>query len=272
MSQPIDGFIFDLDGTVYLGETALPGAVEGLKELRRRDKRILFVSNKPLEPRSAYAAKLTRLGIPATPDDVITSAFVLGHHLAKTVPHLRLYVVGEENLLNELRGHGLIIVDELLAQDPQEVIEPQGIDAVVIAFDRTLDYRKLNTAYQALQRGARFFATNADKACPMPGGAIPDAGATIAALEHITGRTLELLAGKPSNLIVQVALERLGLPPERCMMVGDRLETDIRMGQEAGMATAVTLTGVSRREDVAQMSLPPDYVIANLGELPALIA
>ncbi|RME85161.1 MAG: HAD family hydrolase, partial [Caldilineae bacterium] len=142
---------------------------------------------------------------------------------------------------------------------------------VVVAFDRTLDYRKLNLAYQALMRGARFFATNADKACPMPGGAIPDAGATIAALEHITGRRLELLAGKPSPLIVQVALERLGLPAERCVMVGDRLETDIRMGQEAGMRTAVVLTGASRREDVAAMARPPDWVAENVGELVRML-
>ncbi len=134
------------------------------------------------------------------------------------------------------------------------MIDPQGIDAVIVAFDRTLDYRKLNTAYQALKHGARFYATNGDKTCPMPGGAIPDAGATIAALETITGRSLELLAGKPSTLTVEVAMQRLGLPAERCMMVGDRLETDIRMGQEAGMRTAVVLTGVSTREDVARMS------------------
>lgn len=272
MPQAIDGFIFDLDGTVYLGESALFGAVEGIRALREQGKRILFVSNKPLEPRDAYAAKLTRLGIPASPDDVITSAFVLGYHLAHTAAHLRLYVIGEQNLMNELRGHGLHVLNEFADQDPKQVIQPDGVDAVVVAFDRTLDYRKLNTAYQALLRGARFFATNADKACPMPGGAIPDAGATIAALEYITGRKLELLAGKPSNLIIQVALERLGLPPERCMMVGDRLETDIFMGQQAGMITAVTLTGVSRREDVARMSRPPDFVIENLAELPGIVA
>lgn len=270
--QSIDGFILDLDGTVYLGEAALSGAVEGIRTLREQGKRVLFVSNKPLEPRQAYAAKLTRLGIPASPDDVITSAFVLGYHLAHTEPHLRLYVIGEQNLLDELRGHGLHVVNEFADQDPKQVIQPDGVDAVVVAFDRTLDYRKLNTAYQALLRGARFFATNADKACPMPGGAIPDAGATIAALEHITGRKLELLAGKPSNLIIQVALDRLGLPAARCMMVGDRLETDIFMGQQAGMVTAVTLTGVSRREDIARMTRPPDFVIENLGELPAIVA
>jgi arabinose operon protein AraL len=123
---------------------------------------------------------------------------------------VRLYVVGEQSLRDELRSHGLIVRDEYLDQDPQQVIHPQDVEAVVVAFDRTLDYRKLNTAYQALQHGARFFATNADKTCPMPGGSIPDAGGTIAALEHMTGRQLELLAGKPSPLMMDIALEKLG--------------------------------------------------------------
>jgi NagD protein len=272
MAHSIDGFVFDLDGTVYLGDRALPGAVETIATLRAQGRRVLFVSNKPLEPRQNYAAKLTRLGIPTGPDDVITSGYVLGYHLAREYPTLRYYVVGEQALLDELRGHGLDIAGEFDAQNPKEVIQPDGIDAVVIAFDRTLDYRKLNTAYQALLNGARFFATNADKMCPMPGGGIPDAGATIAALEHITGRQLELLAGKPSLLIMQVALDRLGLTADRCMMIGDRLETDMRMGQQAGMVTAAVMTGASTREDVACMERPPDLVLDGIKDLPEALA
>lgn len=272
MKKEIDGFVFDLDGTVYLGEAALPGAVKTIELLRKNDKRVLFVSNKPLYPRTTYAEKLTRLGIPTIPDDVITSGYVMGYHLAKHQPNQTLYVIGEEALINEIRSHGLNVVDELLDQDEKEVIDPAGIDAVIVAFDRTLDYRKLNTAYQALLHGAHFYATNADKSCPMPGGGIPDAGATIAALEHVTGRKLELLAGKPSPLIIDVALARLGLPPERCLMVGDRLETDIFMGQQAGMQTAVVLTGASTREDAENMDSPPNFILNNIGEIPAIIA
>ncbi len=266
-SRPIDGFIFDLDGTIYVGEQLLPGAAATIAELRHQGKRVLFVSNKPLEPRQVYAAKLARLGIPATADDVITSAFVLAHYLAQHEPNLRYYVIGEGNFVAELRSHGLTVVDELTDQDPRFVIDPAGIDAVVVAFDRTLDYRKLNTAYQSLRRGARYFATNADKTCPMPGGDVPDAGATLSAFQHITGRTPELVAGKPSPLIMQVALERLGIPAMRCMMTGDRLETDIRMGHAAGMATAVVLTGVTRRADLEQAAPAPDLVLENLGDL-----
>jgi arabinose operon protein AraL len=254
MLSALDGFLFDLDGTLFLGEQALPGAVDTIAGLRERGKRVLFVSNKPLESRQAYAQKLTRLGMPASAEEVLTSAYVLGRYLAQHHPGLRLYVIGEAYLKEELRSHGLTLVDELLGQDEKEVIQPEGINGVVVAFDRTLDYRKLNTAYQALVHGARFFATNADKACPMPGGAIPDAGGTLAALEHMTGRKLEVLAGKPSLL-----------------MSGDRLETDIRMGREAGMKTALVLSGATKRSDLAEAGVQPDWVLQRLDELLDLI-
>lgn len=263
----LGGVIFDLDGTLYLGDAALPEAAQVCSELRRQGKQLIFVSNKPLAGREAYAAKLTRLGIPATPDEVITSAHVLSLYLKQTAPALRLYVIGEENTRAELSSHGLIVLDERLDQDPREVIDPRGIDAVVVAFDRTLDYRKLNTAYQALMQGAHFYATNADKTCPMPGGAIPDAGATIQALETITGRKVEWIAGKPSGLILKYACETLELPAERCMMVGDRIETDIRMGVEAGMHTALVLTGVTRREQIEESSVRPEFILETLADL-----
>jgi arabinose operon protein AraL len=267
----IDGFVFDLDGTVYLGDAALPGAVKAIAELRRRGKRVLFVSNKPLEPRRAYAEKLTRLGIPASDEDVITSAYVLARYLATHDPNLRYYVVGEENLKIELQAQDLAVVEELLDQDPIDVIRPDGIDAVVVAFDRTLDYRKLNTAYQALRNGARYFATNGDNTCPMPDGDVPDAGAILAYLEQLTGRKPELVAGKPSTVILETALARLELPPERCLMAGDRLETDIRMGKEAGMVAAAVLTGVSTREAAERASPAPDLILENLGEIMNLL-
>ena len=269
--EGVRGVVFDLDGTVYLGDQALPGAVEVISVLRGKGIKTAFVTNKPLAGAADYAAKLTGLGIPTPPGQVITSAVVLGRHLARHFPNLRYYVVGEEYLKDELRAMGLVVADELCDQSELEVIDPSGIDAVIVAFDRTLDYRKLNTAYQALRHGARFFATNADRACPMPGGAIPDAGATIAALEHSTGRQMELLAGKPSPLIMQTALELLQVRAGECLMVGDRLETDIRMGLEAGMHTALVLTGATRREDLAQSPVKPEWVLENLLELPPLL-
>lgn len=267
----LQGFIFDLDGTIYLGERALPGAVEVVARLRQQGRKVLFVSNKPLYPRQVYAAKLTRLGISATTGDIITSGSVLAAHLAMTNPNLKLYVVGEENIKNELSERGLKVVAELDDQDAFEVIDPNGIDAVVVAFDRTLDYRKLNTAYQALLKGAVFFATNPDMTCPMPGGGIPDAGATIAALQALTGRKLDLLAGKPSPLMMQVALRQMGCTAEACMIIGDRFETDIVMGQQAGMRSGLVLTGATRLDPDKPLSPTPDWVFQDLRELFALV-
>lgn len=263
----IDGLIFDLDGTLYLGDEALPGAVELLQELRRRGKRILFVTNKPLQPREQYAHKLTQLGIQAEPQDVLTAAAALGDYLVKKSPDLHLYVIGEPSLKKELLGMGLHVLDEFLDQDAQQVIDPGAIQAVVVAFDRSLDYRKLNTAYQALLNGALFLATNADKACPMPGGSIPDAGATIAALEHISGRKVDFIAGKPSAWMAALALSRLQVPAQRCLLVGDRLETDIRMGQQAGMQTALVLTGAAKEKEAQAAAEPPTMILESLADL-----
>lgn len=269
--KSLQGFIFDLDGTLYLGERALPGAVTTIARLREQGRKVLFVSNKPLYPREVYAAKLTRLGIAATTDDIITSGSILAAHLARTNPNLKLYVVGEENIKNELRERGLQVASEFEDQDAFEVIDPQGIDAVVVAFDRTLDYRKLNTAYQALLNGAAFFATNPDMTCPMPGGGIPDAGATIAALQALTGRKLDLLAGKPSPVMMEVALSQMDCSAEACMIVGDRVETDILMGQQAGMWSGLVLTGATRLDPDKPLSPTPDWIFQDLRELLALL-
>jgi NagD protein len=256
---------------VYLGENLLPGVLDTIRALRQSGKRILFISNKPLSPREDYANKLTRLGIPTLPEDILTSAYILGHYLVNHFPNYHYYLIGEENLRRELAEDGLTIVDEFLDQDPQRVINPVGIDAVIVAFDRTLDYRKLNTAYQALLAGAAFFATNTDKACPFPGGSVPDAGGIVAYLEFLTGRKLELLAGKPSPIMIQVAIDLLSLPPERCILIGDRLETDIRMGQQAGIHTVLVLTGVTRLEDVSLTSTPPEFVLPDMNHLVELV-
>ena len=148
---PIDGFIFDLDGTVYLGEEALPRAVEAIAELRRRGKQVLICQQQTAPTPPGLCRKTYPPGDSGGPDDVITSAYVLGFKLAHDYPDLKYYVIGEEPLKAELRAFGLKIQAEFFDQDPLEVIDPQGIDAVIVAFDRTLDYRKLNTAYQALQ-------------------------------------------------------------------------------------------------------------------------
>jgi HAD superfamily hydrolase (TIGR01457 family) len=252
-----DGYIFDLDGTIYLSERLLPGARETVERLREAGRPVVFLSNKPLESRESYAAKLTRLGIPTPAEDVINSTRALVHYLKMHHPEARLFVIGEENLRDELRADGLHLTEAI-----------EAIDIVVASFDRTLDYAKLNTAHQALVRGARFYATNADPTCPVEGGALPDAGGVIAFLETTTGREIELVAGKPSEHILQAALDRLGVPRRRALMTGDRLATDIYMGATLGMDTALVLTGVTTREDLEQSEIEPTYILPSVADIP----
>ena len=252
-----DGYILDLDGTVYLSERLIPGARETVHWIRESGRRVVFLSNKPLEPGSSYAAKLTRLGILTPSEDVINSTQALMHYLRAHHPEERLFAIGETALLDELRGEGFELTEQL-----------EEIDIVVAAFDRTLDYRKLNIAHQALVRGARFFATNADKTCPVEGGEIPDCAGVIAFLEATTGRKVELVAGKPSRHILEAAVARLEVPMQRCLMVGDRLATDMVMGWSAGMDTALVLTGVTTPAMLAESDIQPTYVLQSIADVP----
>jgi len=250
------GYLCDLDGTIYLSERLLPGAAETIQALRRAGSRIVFMSNKALQPRSDYAAKLNRLGVPVAEDDVINSSLVLAQHLSRIAPGARLFVLGEPPLLKELREAGLRIVDD-----------PAQIDYVVASFDRTFEYGKLNTAFLAIRNGAHFVATNADRTCPIDGGELPDAASVIGAIEGCTGKKVEWIAGKPSRMMVETGLRRLGVSPEECLIVGDRIETDVRMGIETGTATALVLTGVTSRQRMAQFPYKPDYVLETIAGL-----
>lgn len=252
------GYVFDLDGTIYLGDHAIPGAPETLAELRRRGARVAFLSNKPIEPAASYAAKLNRLGIQAAVEEVLNSSIIMARYLSRHAPGARVYLIGEEPLAEELRKRGIELVTD-----------PLACEYVVVSWDRQFTYKKLNDALQAIRNGARFVATHPDRTCPMPGGEVADVGGMIGAVEGVTGKKVELITGKPSPITVQEAMDLLGLAPDECIMVGDRLETDMRMGREAGMATALVLTGITRREQVEHSPWKPDYVLESVAGLIA---
>ena len=140
-------------------------------------------------------------------------------------------------------------------------------DAVIASFDRTFSYRKLQIAFDAIRAGARFFATNADRFCPVPGGGEPDGAAIIAAIEACTDTQVEAVVGKPSRYMSEAILNLVQLPPSRCIIVGDRLETDVQMGLNVGMASALVLTGATTREMFDTSSIRPTYVIDSLYDL-----
>jgi HAD superfamily hydrolase (TIGR01450 family) len=252
---PHRGWLFDLDGTVYRGETPIPGAAETIAALRADGRRVAFLSNKPLATGADYAGKLTRLGIPAVADDVITSSLVLARHLRRLDPGAPVFVIGEPPLVAELRAHGF------------EVRRDARVRWVVIALDRTFDYAKLCTALQAVRGGARLIATNPDRTCPTEEGEIPDCAGMIGAVEAVTGVRVEVVVGKPSPLMLEAALERLGLPARECVMVGDRIETDVVMGKRLGLATVLVLSGITRADDPRVAEVAPDAVLGSIREL-----
>jgi phosphoglycolate/pyridoxal phosphate phosphatase family enzyme len=252
---PQRGWLFDLDGTIYLGEALIPGAADVVAALRAAGRRVAFLSNKPLQSRDEYARKLTRLGIPTSSEEVINSSLVLARHLATLDPGASVFVIGEPPLVAELRAHGF------------EVRRDHHVRWVVIAFDRTFDYAKLNTALQAVRGGARLIATNPDRTCPTAEGEIPDCAGMIAAVEAVTGHTVEIVVGKPFSIILDVALQALGVVAEDCVVVGDRIETDIVMGRRRGLATVLVLTGITRADDPRIAELRPDAVLPSVREL-----
>ncbi|HSB05125.1 MAG TPA: HAD-IIA family hydrolase [Thermodesulfobacteriota bacterium] len=254
------GFIFDLDGTVYLSDRLIPGADRVIRLLRECGRKLVFLSNKPLQTREDYASKLTGLGVPTRPDEVINSTLVMINYLKKNAPIAKLFVVGETPFIKELKRAGFQITEE-----------PKEIEYVVVAFDRTFDYRKLNISFQAIKLGAHFVATNPDRTCPVEGGEIPDCAGMIAAIEAVTQKKVEVIVGKPSPFIIQTALEVMELQPKDCILIGDRLETDIQMGQNAGIATGLVLTGVTDVKTLKESSIQPDFVFQSIADVENLI-
>ncbi len=251
-----NAFLFDLDGTIYLGDTPLPGAVETITALRNAGRRTIFLSNNPTKTRAQYVTKLTNMGIPIAIDDLVNSSFVMVQWLLNEMPEARVFVVGEEPLKQDLLAAGFQL---------SEIADE--IDVVVASFDRTFAYQKLQIAFDAIRAGARLVATNPDRYCPVPGGGQPDCAAMTAAIEACTGVTCEAITGKPSPIMIQVIINMLQLPPEQCMMVGDRLETDIQMGITAGMATCLVLTGDATHEKLSASSFQPTLVLERIDEL-----
>lgn len=252
------GYVFDLDGTLYLGDALLPGAAETVVAIRAHGARLAFLTNKPLERPGAYAAKLVSLGIPAEPGEVVSSTDALVRYLREHAAGVRILAISEP------------LVEALLAEAGFETValtEPERADLVVVSWDRTFDYAKLVAAFRAVRAGARLVATNPDPFCPFPDGDLPDCAAMLAAIEASTGVRAEAVVGKPSAHMADTLLERLDLPAGDTVLVGDRLATDVRMAHEAGMASALVLTGATAPSDVTQAAAAPDFVLAGVAEI-----
>jgi glycerol 3-phosphatase-2 len=254
LADEFDGFLVDLDGVVWIGREMVPGAVETLARLLADGTELVFVTNNSVKQPSAYAARLRDAGIEIADDRVLTGGAVTARLAAERVgPGATAFVIGAPGFKETVEAAGLKLVDGKAAQ---------SADAVVVSAHREFDYAELLTATKALQAGAALFGTSRDPTLPMPGGAWPGTGATLAAVETASGKRA-ITGGKPEHHLFDQA--RALIPKAgRVAIVGDRIASDIEGGRRAGLATILVLTGACSREDAATAEPPPDHVIDDL--------
>jgi len=254
------GVIVDLDGTVYVGEDPIPGAADAVRTLRERGIDVLFCSNNPTKTPDEYADRLAGMGIEATAEQVLPASTVLRDHLREHHADDATYLVGAPSLAAYLRAAG------------QELVEDSRAASVFVAsWDETFGYGTMQAALNGVDAETTFLGTDPDRVVPTEDGGMPGSGAVIAAVAGTVGRDPDRVLGKPSPEAAEAALARLGLPAEDCLVVGDRLDTDLAMGAAHGMATALVLTGVTDRTDVNDSPVDPDFVIDSLADLPPIL-
>ena len=249
--------LFDMDGTIYLGDRLLHGALDLTGFLEEIQLPFYFLTNNSSKSRDDYAEKLARLGLHTDNESIISSGQATALYLRERKPGARLYVVGTPSLEEEFSRHGF----HMVAEDP---------DYTVLGFDTTLTYEKLRVLCDFVREGRPYIATHPDINCPTEDGFMPDIGAIIALVAASTGRQPDVIIGKPHAPIVETITEITGFSPEEIVIVGDRLYTDIALGQ-AGLTTVLVLTGETKLEDISGSPYQPDVVVEDLKTLLKII-
>src|SRR5215208_6553778 len=245
-------FLLDMDGTFYLGDHLIEGALEFIKVVRQQGREYLFLTNNSSKDSGQYAEKITRLGLPIGREKILTSGEATAMHVQNQKPGARVFVVGTSALENEFHERGFTLTDATP-------------DFVILGFDTTLTYTKLWKMCDLVRAGVPYIATHPDYNCPTETGFMPDIGATLAFVKASTGREPDLVVGKPNRLFVEKAAERTGIPVSNMCMIGDRLYTDIALGQVTGIPTILVLSGETQAEEVASSPFQPSYIFQNLG-------
>jgi HAD superfamily hydrolase (TIGR01450 family) len=256
-----EGYVFDLDGTIYLGDELLPGAKRLVLKLRELGKRVVFLSNNPTKDPKMYAEKLGTLGLETLASEIVNTVVTMTGWLLRNYPEATVFPISEEPLKNSLSEAGI-----RMSQDPEE------IDIVIASYDRGFDYRKLQIAFDAIwfYERAMLVTTNPDRYCPFPGGrGEPDAAAIVAAIEACTGTKCQVNVGKPDPIMLETIMDLIGLEAKECVMSGDRLYTEIQMAKRAGMPSAIVLTGETTEKDLAGEPVEnlPDYTLERIDHL-----
>lgn len=250
-------FLLDLDGTVYLEDELLPGAEAFLAWVRETGGTVRYLTNNSSRGVDAGLEKMRRLGVPAEREEFLTAVEATVYYLRTSrSPSEVYYVVGTDSFRRQLAEAGF-----RLREEPAE-----DVTAVLVGFDTELTYRKVENACRLLARGADFLATNPDWACPTLFGFVPDCGAICELIGRGAGRK-PVFIGKPDPTMIRLALEQTGCAPEEALMVGDRLYTDIACGVNAGVDTALVLTGEATAADAAVSDTPPSLICRDMAEL-----
>ncbi len=256
-----DAYVFDMDGTIYLGDEFLPGAKRLIEELRRRQVTVRFLSNNPTKNPQQYAQKLERLGLATPVTEIANTVVTTIRWLKRHHPHATVFPIAEAPLIEAIQTAQIRISDN-----------PREIDIVIASYDRTFDYRKLQIAFDALwyHRRAILIATNPDRYCPLSQGrGEPDCAAIVAAIEACTGCKCQEVIGKPNPNMLTAALGNEAIDLKNVIMVGDRLSTDIKMAIDTGIDSAMPLTGESQIPDVEALpeTEQPTYILERLDHL-----
>lgn len=251
-------FLFDMDGTLYLGDDVYQGAVALMEALPRLGKRYIYLTNNSSRAGTDYITRLRRLGFPCEAENVFTSGMATGMYLNQHHKGERVYLVGTAAFRRELLSYGI----ELVEEDAQ---------VVVVGFDTELVYEKLDKATHFLRRGATFIAANPDWVCPMPNDEVlPDCGSICALLTAASGKEPTYI-GKPNRNMVDVISAMTGVPNEKICAVGDRLYTDIAVAQNAGAVSVLVLSGETDQKMVDEAQRKPDYVLDGVWTLHQLL-
>jgi HAD superfamily hydrolase (TIGR01457 family) len=251
-------FILDMDGTFYLGNRLLPGALDFIGYLRETGREFLFLTNNSSRHAEYYTGKLARLGLRCGPEDVLTAGEATAHYIKLHKAGARIFLLGTPELEHEFAQHGF----QLTADQP---------DFVVLGFDTTLTYEKLATACHLIRKGVPFIATHPDINCPTEEGYIPDCGAMTALIQASTGISPKVI-GKPNREIIDMILLKKGrFTCEQMAIVGDRLYTDIATGCNAGIGTVLVFSGETNRGDLAASAVQPDLACEDLARLLELL-
>ncbi len=253
-------FLFDMDGTLYLGDRLFPFTKELLCTIRAIGGRYLFMTNNSSKSVSAYVSKLEKLGIAAAEEDFLTSSQATAHYLKQHHMGKTLYVCGTDSLKEELAGSGFSISEDI-----------DKTQCIVMGFDTELTFQKLEAVSKLLcTRELPYIATNPDYVCPTEFGSVPDCGSVCDMLYNVSGKR-PLVIGKPEPLMPYLAMEKWGCTKEETVVIGDRIYTDIKSGINASVTTVLVLSGETTPQILANSQDKPDFVLADCGELLDLL-